>query len=64
MVQLPHVSRPGMVQEQLQGCRIEARDLLAVAPDMLPEEEGGQRRNILAAVPEGGHAHLDGIETE
>ena len=64
VIELADVARPAVIEQGLHRALIEAGELLAVVPRVMLQEVRGERRNILAALAQRGHADLDGIEAE
>ena len=64
MVELPHVTRPGVLFQHPRGLGLEAGDRLAITRRVTIEEVGSQRVNVLAALAERRQPDFDGIESE
>ncbi len=64
MIELANVAGPRVVEQRLQGGRLEARQVLPVSLRMLPEKVSGERRDVFAAVAERRQLDLDGVEPE
>ena len=64
VLQLPHIARPLVPGQQLQGFPGHAVDLSAVARPIALQKMSGEEGNIFAPLPQRGDIDLDDSETE
>src|SRR5262245_14756964 len=64
VIQLAHVTRPGMSEQHAHRLGLEAAEVLAVAPRVALEERCGEQRDVVAALAQRRQDDLDRVEPE